>query len=660
MFNNSKILKTFIASFILLNILFVGSASAMSINFMYPTDNTTSVMRDWSYVNVSVSDVSDTSAFIDWGRSLVGYWSFESVLTNGTIYDNSTYSNNGIIRNHISNTTSMGKYGKALEFDGNDDEITCGNDSSLNFGSNPFSVEAWIKQSGSYNSINGILIKGDMSSFYVLYVTNTGLTQFSVSDVIHLENARSTSSIQDSNWHHVVGIRNLTEISIYLDGKLEGVRGATSMGNIDSPLESLTIGSMWSSYEFNGSIDEIRLWDRAISPAEINASYNSGIYRLSNNFTNLANGDYEYYAYAINETGETAKTTTHTVTIPSVIAPEVISISPANGTSTNDNTYPFVFRMNDSEIDIVLCTLWLNDTIYGSNTNVANNTDTTITSSVIPDGSYLWHIEASDETFNTTSEDKHIIIDMVSPTTTILQPENITYNTSTIPLNVSADETISAWYYELDNSGIINLFTPNTTISSLQKGNHKIIITATDSVGNNGTATEYFTVNEETQLLISDIDTVLTENEWTDATFTIFADYEYLNGTNVENAVCTVSGDITGTLTYNGTEYIGTALMTSVGSLSYTIECVKEFHLTKSNTDLFTSQNAILCGYCGLEGVCNYLTGVCSSDTTYDSTDITAIIIDFLGHTGVQFVLLATLIALILIFAFVFRKIEKK
>ena len=49
------------------------------------------------------------SAFIDWNRSLVGWWNFEYVDSDGTVYDNSSYGNNGIMNGFDDNTTKEGR-----------------------------------------------------------------------------------------------------------------------------------------------------------------------------------------------------------------------------------------------------------------------------------------------------------------------------------------------------------------------------------------------------------------------------------------------------------------------------------------------------------------------------------------------------------------------
>ena len=81
------------------------------------------------------------SAFIDWNRSLVGYWSFDS-YSSTHVLDNSTYGNDGEFENGIGvNDIVPGKYGSALYFDGAS-RVDCGNDDSLNPTDNKITLEA--------------------------------------------------------------------------------------------------------------------------------------------------------------------------------------------------------------------------------------------------------------------------------------------------------------------------------------------------------------------------------------------------------------------------------------------------------------------------------------------------------------------------------------
>jgi len=117
-----------------------------SIHFVFPTDDDNSVVnRDWTYVNVSVSDASNTTAFIDFNHTLVGWWRFNNETgENLTLFkDWSSYGNDGTSMGMNHPTLVSGKFGSALSFDGVDDFVDCGNDASLNI-TGDITIEAWI------------------------------------------------------------------------------------------------------------------------------------------------------------------------------------------------------------------------------------------------------------------------------------------------------------------------------------------------------------------------------------------------------------------------------------------------------------------------------------------------------------------------------------
>ncbi len=83
--------------------------------------------------------------------------------------------------------------------------------------------------------------------------------------------------------------------------------------------------------------------------------------------------------------------------------------------------------------------------------------------------------------------------DTVPPAITLYSPENTTYSTGTVSINVSASEPISQWWYSLDNSSNVT-FIPNTTLN-LSEGAHSLIVYANDTSGNVNSTEVYFTVD---------------------------------------------------------------------------------------------------------------------------------------------------------------------
>jgi hypothetical protein len=93
--------------------------------------------------------------------------------------------------------------------------------------------------------------------------------------------------------------------------------------------------------------------------------------------------------------------------------------------------------------------------------------------------------------------------DTTPPEVTIHNPQNTTSNSPDVALDVSANESISTWEYQLDGNGTNITFTPNTTINGLSTGQHDVQVWATDSGGNTAKDQVYFSTEDNTQPNIS-------------------------------------------------------------------------------------------------------------------------------------------------------------
>ena len=220
--------------------------------------------------------VADTS-WSTWGLgdNLVGYWSFDGDAVDTattTHYDFSYYNNDGVGLNEA-NTSAVGcmdNYGNCLQLDGAGDYINAGSDSSLDITGTTLSISAWIyatglvdeqpivmkAESGSVNEGFGLYW---VASELVFYVTDTG-------------NIASKIFTSEDNWHHVVGTYDGTDIDIYVDG----VAGTSDdyTGNILTASAPLEIGALSGpGWYFNGSIDEVMIFNTSLSAAQVAAIY---------------------------------------------------------------------------------------------------------------------------------------------------------------------------------------------------------------------------------------------------------------------------------------------------------------------------------------------------------------------------------------------------
>ncbi|MFZ3077891.1 MAG: LamG domain-containing protein, partial [Candidatus Aenigmatarchaeota archaeon] len=169
--------------------------------------------------------------------------------------------------NTTGNTTSgwtSGKFGKGLQFDGANDYVDAGNAASLNI-TNAITVSVWTKPITPEGISNYATIA---SRNNLLFRTREGAVKrfaFFVK-IIGVWEPRADWDYADSNiWYHIVGTYDKNAVAnnlkLYVNGGLKDVQ--TRTGVIDSPTANLLIGNV-----FNGTIDEVRVWSRALAPDE--------------------------------------------------------------------------------------------------------------------------------------------------------------------------------------------------------------------------------------------------------------------------------------------------------------------------------------------------------------------------------------------------------
>ncbi len=209
---------------------------------------------------------------------LVAHWKLDE--TSGlTASDSSGYGNHGTLTGMTGTEWTAGIKDGALAFaDGsasNPKYVDFGNPESLQL-FDSVTISAWVKMNagndGVYMGIGGKLISGNYKGFSLVRY-NTNVFRLWCDDgngVIAGHEANSDVTYTDTEWHHVVGVVNDGTSSLYVDGVKqvqEGVVDLTDSGGI------AYIGKQYgddSSHRYwNGLIDDVRIYDRALTPEEV-------------------------------------------------------------------------------------------------------------------------------------------------------------------------------------------------------------------------------------------------------------------------------------------------------------------------------------------------------------------------------------------------------
>lgn len=225
------------------------------------------------------------------GAYAVGWWSFETIESGNKVIDGSDENNHGTVSG-ATLVSGLDRLGKALQFDGIDDYVTVPDSPSLNI-TTAITIEAWVKPikklgcAGGYTPILGkngeqwvadgvyALTANDCADNFIAYTrygtvaTNPGNEIYSV----------TTGGATENVWQHVAMTKDSSQLKIYLNGVLKQ--------SISAPLSILTrnspaiIGNRdGGGRALNGLIDEVRIYNRALSAAEIKKHYVKGLKKL--------------------------------------------------------------------------------------------------------------------------------------------------------------------------------------------------------------------------------------------------------------------------------------------------------------------------------------------------------------------------------------------
>jgi len=209
------------------------------------------------YNNSGAADVQDESGTYD--SDYVGVWHLDG--TSPELVDDSTSNANDGIFN-----------GSSLSFDGVDDYVNVSDDASLRFGTGDFALEAWFKISDT-TWYQAIIAKGKTTGTeWMLYQRNSqSLSFYGDAGSVTLD---STTEITDGKWHHVAVVREGDTGYLYFDGESEDSQSGIDSVDL-STTKLISIGAVQSGTErfWNGTIDQVRIYNRSLSAAEVREHY---------------------------------------------------------------------------------------------------------------------------------------------------------------------------------------------------------------------------------------------------------------------------------------------------------------------------------------------------------------------------------------------------
>jgi hypothetical protein len=203
--------------------------------------------------------------------SLVGWWPLHE--NSGRANDLSGNDNHGTVNGATQGVAGVGGL-TSYSFDGSDDYV---NPSNNFFDGNAVTVSAWVRNI-EFSSRNVILSCYDGTGNAFLRANTDQTIEWGTYDGSNEFNVTSTQIINKYKWYHIVGSYSPSSgYKLYINGSLEDSNNSTSFY---SPSAVQYIGARNSQgsadRHTNGSISEVRVYNRALSPSEVQRLYEMG------------------------------------------------------------------------------------------------------------------------------------------------------------------------------------------------------------------------------------------------------------------------------------------------------------------------------------------------------------------------------------------------
>jgi hypothetical protein len=212
---------------------------------------------------------------LDADPHLMGWWKFDE-NTGTEAADSSKHGRIGKLSGKMTfdDHSVVGRSGKALSFDGGDDLVTITGYKGVT-GTAPRTVSLWLKTKTP---------KGDLVSWGTKDFGKMWIVRFIRGHVGATPNGGyyyMADNIHDEKWHQVAVVVGKAElpnlhddVTLYLDGKKTAI---DPIGLLDLwPIETGDDSEVVIGQKFNGAIDELRIYDRALSEEEVAVLHNMG------------------------------------------------------------------------------------------------------------------------------------------------------------------------------------------------------------------------------------------------------------------------------------------------------------------------------------------------------------------------------------------------
>lgn len=218
--------------------------------------------------NGVIADDTTANASVNLARGLVGHWTFDE--GEGAIArDVSGHDNHGAVMGNAE--WNDGIVGGALKLDGIDDFVTIPNESQFDITGN-ITVSAWIRVKSFTKQWQAIVTKGDRA-WRLHRASNRNNVGFACSDLSQKQvgDLLGNKAVADNRWHHVAGILDGSRMTLYVDGVLDASAESSPSISVNDYPVLIGANAQAAGRLFQGWIDDVRIYDRALSVDELRA-----------------------------------------------------------------------------------------------------------------------------------------------------------------------------------------------------------------------------------------------------------------------------------------------------------------------------------------------------------------------------------------------------
>jgi hypothetical protein len=222
--------------------------------------------------------------------NLVAYYPF-----NGNAEDESGNQNNGTVFQAQLTQDRNGVSNSAYSFDGVNDYIEVANNSLLNF-QNSITVDFWIQVKSFYDREEYPISHGNWENRWKISIKNKKI-RWTIKTDTGIKDLDSETELSLDSVYNVAVTYNGSDMEIYLNGKLDAFTsfsGLMLQTNIDLMIGQVLPGN--SNYNFKGILDDIRIYDFAISREEVKNLFGT-ITSINENKNSLPQSNFLFQNY---------------------------------------------------------------------------------------------------------------------------------------------------------------------------------------------------------------------------------------------------------------------------------------------------------------------------------------------------------------------------